>query len=175
MFGHQLVEELFQIAARSRIGILHDQKAATGVVNKDGHRSVSHSAPPDLLLHFIRDFVQALTCGANFQLFMTYRHRIYTTKITFDRKLESRTTTTMKIHVQFYAQLRDLVGTGELDIDLDEDATVHDLLAKIYAQQPVLRPHDKSILIGAGVEFVDRNYKLKPGDEVAIMPPVQGG
>ena len=81
----------------------------------------------------------------------------------------------MKIHVQFYAQLRDLVGTGELDIDLDEDATVHDLIEKIYAQQPVLRPHDKSILIGAGVEFVDRNYKLKPGDEIAIMPPVQGG
>ena len=81
----------------------------------------------------------------------------------------------MKIHVQFYAQLRDLVGTGELDIDLDEDATVHDLIEKIYAQQPVLRPHDKSILIGAGVEFVDRNYKLKPEDEIAIMPPVQGG
>jgi len=25
------------------------------------------------------------------------------------------------------------------------------------------------------VEFVDRNYKLKPGEEIAIMPPVQGG
>ena len=81
----------------------------------------------------------------------------------------------MKIHVQFYAQLRDLVGTRELDIDLLEGATVHDLLAEIYAQQPALRPHDKSILIGAGVEFVDRNYQLKPGQEIAIMPPVQGG
>ena len=81
----------------------------------------------------------------------------------------------MKIHVQFYAQLRDLVGTRELDIDLAEDATVHDLLEEIYAQQPALRSHDKSILIGAGVEFVDRNYQLKPGEEIAIMPPVQGG
>jgi molybdopterin converting factor small subunit len=42
-------------------------------------------------------------------------------------------------------------------------------------QQPVLRGHDKSILIGASVEFVDRNYKLKPGEEISIMPPVQGG
>ena len=81
----------------------------------------------------------------------------------------------MKIHVQFYAQLRDLVGMSELDIDLAEGATVHDLLAEIYAQQPVLRSHDKSILIGAGVEFVDRNYELKQGEEIAIMPPVQGG
>jgi MoaD family protein len=81
----------------------------------------------------------------------------------------------MKIHVQFYAQLRDLVGMRELDVDLAEGATVRDLIEKIYAHQPALRPHDKSILIGAGVEFVDRNYELKPNDQIAIMPPVQGG
>jgi molybdopterin converting factor small subunit len=52
---------------------------------------------------------------------------------------------------------------------------VHDLLAEIYAQQPALRPHDKSILVGVGLEFVDRKYELKPNDEIAIMPPVQGG
>jgi molybdopterin converting factor small subunit len=62
-----------------------------------------------------------------------------------------------------------------MDIDLAEGATVENLLDQIYTQQPKLRAHDKSILIGAGVEFVDRNYKLKPGDEISIMPPVQGG
>jgi MoaD family protein len=81
----------------------------------------------------------------------------------------------MKIHVQFYAQLRDLIGMRELEVDLVEGATVRDLLEQIYAKQPALRSHDKSILIGAGVEFVDRNYELKPNDEIAIMPPVQGG
>ncbi|HEY5991305.1 MAG TPA: MoaD/ThiS family protein [Candidatus Udaeobacter sp.] len=81
----------------------------------------------------------------------------------------------MKIHVQFYAQLRDLIGIRELDVDLSKGATVRDLLDQIYAKQPALRCHDKSILIGAGVEFVDRNHKLKPGDEISIMPPVQGG
>jgi sulfur-carrier protein len=81
----------------------------------------------------------------------------------------------MKVRVQFYAQLRDLVGTRETDIDLAEGSSVSDLLDQIYAQQPRLRSHDKSILIGAGVEFVDRNYKLKPGEEISVMPPVQGG
>jgi len=91
-------------------------------------------------------------------------------------KGESRTgTNAMKIRVQFYAQLRDLIGKRELDVSLAEGETVRDLLEKVYAQQPALRPHDKNILIGAGVEFVDRNYKLKPGEEIAIMPPVQGG
>jgi MoaE-MoaD fusion protein len=81
----------------------------------------------------------------------------------------------MNVHVQFYAQLRDLIGARELEVQLAEGATVRDLLEKIYTQQPALRAHDKSILIGAGVEFVDRNYELKPNEEIAIMPPVQGG
>jgi len=81
----------------------------------------------------------------------------------------------MKVRVQFYAQLRDLAGIREQDVDLAEGATVGDLLSQIYAQYPSLRAHDKSILIGAGVEFVDRNYQLKSGEEIAIMPPVQGG
>lgn len=81
----------------------------------------------------------------------------------------------MKVRVQFYAQLRDLIGMRVLEVELAEGATVRDLLEKIYAHQPALRPHDKSILIGAGVEFIDRNYILKPNEEIAIMPPVQGG
>jgi MoaD family protein len=81
----------------------------------------------------------------------------------------------MKVRVLFYAHLRDLVGIRELDIDVAEGSTIRDLLEQVYAQQPKLRPHDKSILIGAGVEFVDRNYKLKQGEQIAIMPPVQGG
>ena len=81
----------------------------------------------------------------------------------------------MNVRVQFYAQLRDLIGIHELDLELPEGATVHELLEKIYAQKPNLRAQDKSILVGAGLEFVDRNYKLRSGEEIAIMPPVQGG
>jgi MoaD family protein len=81
----------------------------------------------------------------------------------------------MKVHVEFYSQLRDLAGAAELKVDLPADATVADLLEKVYKKAPKLRSRDKSILVGAGVEFVDRNYKLKAGDEISIMPPVQGG
>jgi sulfur-carrier protein len=81
----------------------------------------------------------------------------------------------MKVRVQFYAQLRDLLEMRQLDVDVAEGSTIRDLLEQIYAQEPKLRPHDKSILIGAGLEFVDRNYKLSPGEEISIMPPVQGG
>jgi molybdopterin converting factor small subunit len=81
----------------------------------------------------------------------------------------------MKIQAQFYAQLRDLIGVDALEFELPQGATVRDLLEEIYTQHTTLRGHDKSILIGAGLEFVDRNYKLNPGEQIAIMPPVQGG
>jgi len=81
----------------------------------------------------------------------------------------------MKVRLQFYAQLRDLLEMRELEVDVAEGSTIRDLLEQVYAQQPKLRPHDKSILIGAGVEFVDRNYRLSPEEEISIMPPVQGG
>jgi MoaD family protein len=81
----------------------------------------------------------------------------------------------MNVRVQFYAQLRELVGIREFEIEVPQGATVRELLQKIYTQKPALRPYDKTILIGAGLEFVDRSYTLNPGEEIAIMPPVQGG
>jgi molybdopterin synthase catalytic subunit len=81
----------------------------------------------------------------------------------------------MNVRVQFYSQLRDLSGVAELDVDLAERSTVRELLENIYEQKPALRAHDKSILVGAGIEFVDRDYVIQPGDEISIMPPVQGG
>jgi molybdopterin synthase catalytic subunit len=81
----------------------------------------------------------------------------------------------MKVRVQFFAQLRDRAGTPELHVDLAQGSTIAALLEKIYEQKPALRAQDKSTLIGVGVEFVDRAYEIQPGDDIAIMPPVQGG
>ena len=81
----------------------------------------------------------------------------------------------MKVRVQFFAQLRDLAGGSELQVELSESSTIADLLEKIYELKPQLRAHDATTLVGVGVEFVDRGYQVKSGDAIAIMPPVQGG
>ena len=81
----------------------------------------------------------------------------------------------MKVLVHFYAQLRDLAGRSEMEIDFTANATVGDLLEEIYERIPALRSHDKSILTGAGVDFVDRDYQVRSGDTISVMPPVQGG
>jgi molybdopterin converting factor small subunit len=81
----------------------------------------------------------------------------------------------MNVRAQFFAQLRDVIGVSEKAIELIEGGTVADLLDKLYEQTPALRPWDKKILIGAGLEFVGRDQVLRPNEEIAIMPPVQGG
>jgi len=81
----------------------------------------------------------------------------------------------MKVHVQLYSRLRDFTGVETVDVDAAEGARVSDLLERLYQKLPALRAHDKNILVGAGLEFVNRDYKVKAGDEISIMPPVQGG
>jgi molybdopterin converting factor small subunit len=81
----------------------------------------------------------------------------------------------MKVHVQFFSRLRDLAETSETAIELPVGTTAADLLELLYLRTPALRDWDKSILVAAGVEFVGRDYVLQPGDQISIMPPVQGG
>jgi molybdopterin converting factor small subunit len=81
----------------------------------------------------------------------------------------------MKVHVQFFSRLRELAGVSEMELALPNGATAADLLELLYLRTPALRDWDKSILIAAGVEFVGRDYVLRPDDQISIMPPVQGG
>jgi MoaE-MoaD fusion protein len=81
----------------------------------------------------------------------------------------------VKVRLQFFSRLRDLTGQARIDLDVADGTTAADLLEKIYSNTPALRDWDKSILVAAGVEFVGRDYVVKPGDEISIMPPVQGG
>jgi hypothetical protein len=75
IFWHQAIEKLFQVAARSRIGVFHDQNATTGVLNKHSYCPVSHSGPVDLRLQIIGNFVEALTLCANFASIMMNVHK----------------------------------------------------------------------------------------------------
>jgi len=74
IFWNEAVEECFQVAARRRIGILHDDNAATSVLGEGRHRPIAHAALINLRLDFIGDFVKPLTVGANFELFVMNAH-----------------------------------------------------------------------------------------------------
>ena len=77
--------------------------------------------------------------------------------------------------VQFFSQLKEIVGASEITLHLPDGTSVADLLARLYRDFPELEKWDRNLLVGAGLEFVGRDYVIQPNDQIAIMPPVQGG
>jgi MoaE-MoaD fusion protein len=81
----------------------------------------------------------------------------------------------MKVTVQCFSFLRPLTGLNEIPVDLPSSATVADLLSELYRRHPRLREAEKTTLIAVGVEFAKPEVRLKDGDVVSLMPPLQGG
>jgi molybdopterin converting factor small subunit len=81
----------------------------------------------------------------------------------------------IKITVHFYSYFKDLAGCPAISQAVSIDSTMGDLLKLIASRFPKLEPMQKSMLTAVGVEYQDRAYVLRPGDEVSLFPPVQGG
>ena len=81
----------------------------------------------------------------------------------------------MKITIQFFSFLRQVVGQNQLTLDLPEAAIVADALAELYARFPRLQEAEKTTLVAVGVEFANRASQLHEGDVLSLMPPLQGG
>lgn len=85
---------------------------------------------------------------------------------------------TIQVTVLFFSVLRDLVGADQLSFPLtatDEIPLLRDLLAALYVAHPALESWDSRLLLAVNAEFALRSAPLSEGDEVALMPPVQGG
>jgi MoaD family protein len=81
----------------------------------------------------------------------------------------------MLVSVHFYSYFKDLAGCAETNATLAEGSTLNDLLQQLTSRFPKLAAMQNCALIAVGVEYQNRNYLLKPGDEVSLFPPVQGG
>jgi molybdopterin converting factor small subunit len=77
------------------------------------------------------------------------------------------------VKIQYFAQLRDLGGPES--VELASGATTGVLLKKLFEQSPGLAVWNKNLLLAAGTEWVQRDYMIRPGDVISLMPPVQGG
>ena len=81
----------------------------------------------------------------------------------------------MRIRVRCFAAVREIVGAGELVLDLPEGSTLTQLVDHVRGQFPRLEGLASSLLFSVNREYAPFDKKLAPGDEVALIPPVSGG
>jgi len=78
----------------------------------------------------------------------------------------------MNVHVLFFASLKEHLGKAEMQIEL---ASSQDITALWKALSADIEALPRQVLFAVNQEYVDANYQLKDGDEVAFFPPVTGG
>jgi len=81
----------------------------------------------------------------------------------------------MNLNIRLFATLKEIAGASSVQIELDESATVADLLKMISIQYPNMELSLKSILVSVNHEYAEREQLLKSNYEVALFPPVSGG
>jgi molybdopterin synthase catalytic subunit len=81
----------------------------------------------------------------------------------------------MDVTVRLFAVLRERGGAGPLQLSLDDGATVHDAIAALRRGPLSGLPDDAPFVVAVGREYAQREQRLQPGDELALVPPVSGG
>ncbi len=81
----------------------------------------------------------------------------------------------MKLHILFFATLKDRAGLDKYTLEIGDGTTVANLKSRLAADLPNLAPALPTALVSVNHEFAFAEDALKDGDEVALFPPVSGG
>lgn len=81
----------------------------------------------------------------------------------------------MSVRVLAFARLRELLGFGAREVDLDDGATLDDLWARLAAGAASLRELRASTRFARNGVLAPGTTPLRDGDEIALLPPVGGG
>ncbi|MCH7575669.1 MAG: MoaD/ThiS family protein [Candidatus Marinimicrobia bacterium] len=80
----------------------------------------------------------------------------------------------MNITVLIFSHLKAALETGSLTLELKPGATTDDIKSEIRSRLPV-NMADMPLHVAVNQVYVREVTALKQGDEVALIPPVQGG
>ena len=78
------------------------------------------------------------------------------------------------MHVRLFAALRERAGSGSVEVELAEGATVGDVWPAVSSSLD-LGEEPPGILFAVNRSYAERTQAIQPGDEVAVIPPVSGG
>lgn len=75
----------------------------------------------------------------------------------------------------FFGMLKDLVGKPEESIDLQDGASVRDVLAQYASKFPRFNQSLGAVAVAVNQSYAGPDTVLKASDEIALLPPVSGG
>ena len=81
----------------------------------------------------------------------------------------------VQVRVRLGAGLSRLAKAPALTLELDEGATLDDLLARLGDSEPDLVPALRSVLPVIGGVHAERRQRLEDRQEIALLLPVSGG
>jgi molybdopterin converting factor subunit 1 len=81
----------------------------------------------------------------------------------------------VKVRVLYFAVTRDLAGTSEEELELDEGSTIATARRAIEAKHPTLSASDARLRVAKNEAFATDSESLAQGDVLALIPPVAGG
>lgn len=81
----------------------------------------------------------------------------------------------MNIRVLFFGAARDAVEANQLEIVVEEPATVSSAFQSLKDRFEKLERFGRSLLFAVNQEYATPDTQLKENDELAVFPPVSGG
>lgn len=79
------------------------------------------------------------------------------------------------VRVLYFGIVRERLGRGEDQVELEAPATVARLMDRLVELHPDLGEGVASLRVALNQEYVGGDAPLTEADEVAIIPPVSGG
>jgi len=81
----------------------------------------------------------------------------------------------VNIRVRLFASFREAAGTSTLAWEAPAGSSVAEVVAALRAAYPAFGPTAEKALLAVNQEYVGAEYRLRDGDELALIPPVSGG
>lgn len=81
----------------------------------------------------------------------------------------------MMVHVRFFAVAREWMGTAAADLSLPDGSTTEAVWDELARRQPKIASWRGRLRLAINDEYAAAPVVLRPGDEVAVIPPVSGG
>jgi len=82
---------------------------------------------------------------------------------------------TQAVTVSYFAATRELCGTGQERIELAGPIRGEELLDRLASRHPRLAPLVHRMRLAVNGELAAADVVVRPGDDVAVLPPVAGG